>query len=101
MEIVTARLGQLLVQEALARMMFQGFEKEFLVGLFLTLLGRQAMALVVGQAFDRLVMLADISHDVFKGEAFGIFLAPIIERCADRLRGRETADFVTAIAAKA
>src|SRR5438874_1547109 len=105
--IVTARLGQLLVQEPFAMMVLQGVGVELFVGrLGLLALGHELPVLIrfgfilrVVSKRDEVIMLANVSGYVLEGDAIRILLAPVVERCADRLGSLEAGNVMAAEAA--
>src|SRR5260370_36886711 len=102
--IVTARLGQLLVQEPFAMMMLQGVGVELLVGRPGLLAFRHELPVLIRFGFilrviskrDEMIMLPNVSGHVLKGDAIRILLAPVVERCPDRLGSLEAGNVMAA-----
>ena len=105
--IVAARLGQLLMQESFAMMMLQGVGVELLVWRLGLLAFRHKLPVLIRFGFilrviskrDEVIMLANVSGHVLKGDAIRILLAPVVERCADRLGSLEAGNVMAAEAA--
>jgi len=101
--VVAARIDELLVQEAVARVMVvvQGFAEELLVKRLLSFLDADRLPVLIGKAGHYLVVVVHIGLDVLEGDALGVLLAPVVERGADRLGAIEAGDVVAAEAAHA
>src|SRR5262245_28048544 len=91
------------MQESLAVMMLQSVGVELLVRrlafIELPILVRFGLIIrVIAQRYE-VIMLANISSDIFEGDTIRIFLAPVIERRADRLGSLEARNIMAAEAA--
>src|SRR5207237_887343 len=97
--VVASGFDEFLMQEAIALTMFEHLEEIFFVRRFVAFTARAHAALVF-HFIDKMVMIANIGNNIFEGQSLGIFLAPIIERRADRFGGIEAGHIMAAIAAQ-